>query len=79
MNFKIWLSHINCENLKFIFNIILKFKFFSQCDSTNELVKNNKFHLSLAPIPINVHPFKLEDISIFTCMYDHDHIEVSFY
>ena len=50
---------------------------YRKCEATNDLMRPNKIHLSLAPIPINTHPFLLNDICIFTCIYNNDNSEVS--
>ena len=59
------------EDLKTIIEAKTKSRLVKRSDdNADRLIKENKIHLSLAPIPINIHPFKLKDIVIYSCIYD---------
>ena len=67
-----WLKHDN--ELNFIKNLLEKRTKCQLLERNDEnalrMVRRKKIYLSLAPLPINKHLFKLHDIQIFSCTHD---------
>ena len=67
-NFKFKLRTSSKSNPNFC-NCYLLLSFTRKNENAVLLMKENKIHISLPPIPINTHPFKLSDVYFFSCLY----------